>query len=90
MVFFTPDLLLDEPDWLKDGQRGSELSDDFVWVPFVTMWQVLTDMTAGTSVPDGYGHLYSPAAHVDAWVAVLDPDDWTDPDTARLKAHLSP
>jgi uncharacterized membrane protein len=89
VVFFTPDLLLDEPDWLKDGQRGSELSDDFVWVPFVTMWQVLTDMTAGTSVPDGYGHLYSAQAHADAWAAVLDSADWTPAETARLAGYLT-
>ena len=57
VVFFTPDLLLDKPDWLAENQRGAGLSEDFVWVPFVTVWQVLTDMTAATSVPDGYGHL---------------------------------
>lgn len=90
VVFFTPDLLLDEPDWLTDEERGSDLSEDFVWIPFVTMWQVLTDITAGTAVPDGYGHLYSAAAHVHAWVAVIDPPGWTPEDTTRLAEYLTP
>lgn len=88
VVFFTPDLLFDEPDWLVEGQRGSGLSEDFVWVPFVTVWQVLTDMAAGESVPDGYGHRYSAEAHADAWVAVLEPDGWGPAATAHLSQHL--
>ena len=88
VVFFTPDLLLDEPDWLIEGQRGAGLSEDFVWVPFVTVWQVLTDMAASESVPDGYGHRYSAKAHADAWVAVLEPEGWGPAATARLSQHL--
>lgn len=88
VVFFTPDLLLDEPDWLKTGQRGPGLSEDFVWVPFVTVWQVLTDMAASESVPDGFGHRYSAKAHVDAWAAVIEPDGWGPAATARLSQHF--
>jgi uncharacterized membrane protein len=88
VVYFTPDLLLAQPAWLYEDQRSAELSDDFVWIPFVTMWQVLTDMTAAGSVPDGFGHLYSLQAHADAWIAVTDPDDWTRADSWRLHQHL--
>ncbi len=88
VVFFTPDLLLDEPEWLFEGQRGPGLSEDFVWVPFVTVWQVLTDMAASESVPEGFGHHYSAKAHVDAWVAVLEPDPWGPAATARLSQHF--
>ena len=88
VVFFTPDLLLDEPEWLMEGQRGPGLSEDFVWVPFVTVWQVLTDMASSESVPDGFGHRYSAKAHADAWVAVLEPDGWGPAATARLSQHF--
>jgi uncharacterized membrane protein len=89
VVFFTPSLLLDQPDWLRDGQRSPDIVEGFVWIPLVTMWQVLMDAAAAGSVPEGYGHLYSKQANADAWIAVIDPDGWTDSDTDRLKKHLT-
>ncbi|MGF1616348.1 MAG: alpha/beta hydrolase [Acidimicrobiia bacterium] len=89
VVFFTPSLLLNQPDWLRDGQRSPDIVDGFVWIPLVTMWQVLMDAAAAGSVPEGYGHLYSKEANADAWIAVIDPDGWSDTDTARLKEHLT-
>ena len=77
VVFFSPELLLGEPDWLLEGQRGSDLTDDFVWFPFVTMFQVLIDLPAAGSVPEGFGHLYTRQANADAWIAVTEPDGWT-------------
>ena len=89
VVFFSPELLLGEPDWLLEGQRGSDLTDDFVWFPFVTMFQVLIDLPAAGSVPEGFGHLYTRQANADAWIAVTEPDGWTEIDTEDLKEHLS-
>ncbi len=40
VVFFSPDLALREPDWLKPGQRGPDISREMGWFPLVTMWQV--------------------------------------------------
>jgi uncharacterized membrane protein len=88
-VFFSPELLLGEPDWLLEGQRGSDLTDDFVFIPFVTMFQVLIDLPAAGSVPEGFGHLYTRQANADAWIAVTEPDGWTETDTEDLKEHLS-
>ncbi len=38
-----------------------------------------------TSVPIGYGHNYAPADYINGWIAVTDPQGWTDEDTIRLK-----
>jgi uncharacterized membrane protein len=88
VVFFSPDLAFTEPDWLLPGQRGVEISPDFVWSPLVTMWQVLIDMAGAGSVPEGFGHLYSKQANADAWIAVTRPEGWTDQDTADLEDFL--
>ena len=87
VVFFSPDLAWQEPDWLEPGQRGPEVSEDVVWAPVVTMWQVLLDGLAAGFVPEGYGHLYSREDNARAWAAVTRPDDgWTDQDMQRLHA----
>lgn len=89
VVFFRTDLLLEQPDWLMDGQRGAEISEGFIWIPFVTQWQVLIDLPAAGSVPEGFGHLYTREANADAWIAVTEPDNWADADTERLRMYLS-
>jgi uncharacterized membrane protein len=89
VVFFSRDLAFSYPDWLREGQRGPDVSDDMIWLPIVTMWQVALDLPAAGSVPDGFGHLYTKAANMDAWVGLTEPDDWSDADTAALKDFLS-
>ena len=89
VVFFSWDLAFEEPDWLLDGQRGPDVSDQMVWIPIVTMWQVALDLPAAGSVPEGFGHLYTDAANAAAWVGVTEPSGWTDADTERLKTFLS-
>lgn len=84
VVFFSPSLFFTRPDWLLDGQRGEELVDEFVWVPGVTMWQVLFDMALAATVPEGYGHEYSKQSNAEGWLAVLGREGWTESDTDRL------
>lgn len=88
VVFFSTDLFLDEPDWLLDGQRSSELTEEFVWSPLVTGWQVLIDMAGAANVPEGHGHLYSKQANADAWIAVLQPQGMTEEKAAELREFL--
>jgi len=90
VVFFSWSLAFEEPEWLLDGQRGPEISPDFVWVPIVTMWQVALDLPAAGSVPQGFGHLYTVGANAAAWAGVTQPDGWTADDTQRLKDFLGP
>lgn len=89
VVFFSPSLFLEQPDWLLDGQRGVEISDDFVYFWLVTGWQVLIDLPAAGSVPDGFGHLYTREANAEAWIAVTRPEGWTQSDTTALQAYLA-
>lgn len=89
VVFFSPDLVLREPDWLRDGQRGPGIADDFVYVPLVTFWQMAFDLPRATAVPVGWGHVYSAEANGAAWVAVTRPDGWSAADTTALRAMLA-
>ena len=88
VVFFSPSLFWREPDWLLDGQRGVELSDEFQYTQLITGWQVMMDLPAAGSIPEGYGHLYSKQANAEAWIAVTQPDGWSDDDTERLLKFL--
>lgn len=86
MFFFSPDLLLHKPEWLN-GERGPDVSPHLTWYPIITCLQIAFDLPMATSVPRGYGHNYSPANYIDAWIAVTEPKNWTDKDTKRLN-HL--
>lgn len=88
VTFFSPSLALHRPEWLESGQRGPDVSSRMYWVPLVTMWQVAGDLPVAGSVPEGFGHLYSPAEYLDAWVGLLEPDDWDADDSRRLVEYL--
>ena len=83
IVWWSPRLLLNRPDWLE-GARGPDVSPDMAWLPFVTFWQVTADLVFSTGVPDGHGHKYE-ADYANAWAEVAQPPGWTDADTDRLR-----
>lgn len=89
VVWFDPDIAIEHPDWLADGQRGPDLSDDLIWTPVVTMWQVLLDLPTAGTVPDGFGHNYAVADNTRAWAAITRPAGWTGADTQALADHLA-
>lgn len=82
IVWWSPDLLLRQPDWLKDDLAAS-VNPEMNWFPFVTFWQVTVDMVFSIETPDGYGHKYQQGT-IDAWAAILEPEGWTTEDTVRL------
>lgn len=84
ITWWSKDLGYREPDW-AGTPAAPDRSPAFRWYPIVTFWQVVTDLTDSLGVPTGYGHHFGSNV-VDGWVAVSAPDDWTDDDTARLKA----
>lgn len=88
VTFFSPDLLLSRPDWLLPDQRDPDIPDRFDWIPLVTMWQVLVDLVAAGSIPEGFGHLYTPEANAQAWIDVTRPEPWTAADSEALRRHL--
>ncbi len=69
VVWWNPALLGAEPDWLREP-LGRDVNPDVTWIPFVTFWQLTTDMAVGLNPPYGYGHRYGPEM-VPAWGAVL-------------------
>ncbi len=86
--FFSGNLAFSEPDWLKEEQRGPDVSDKMQWQPIVTMWQVAGDLAVAGGVPRGHGHLYKSAEYLDGWIGISQPDSWTDMDTAELVEFL--
>lgn len=84
VVFFSPDLALEIPDWVLPGQRGPDISEDMGWFPLVTMWQVALDLPGAGSIPEGYGHLYTARANLESWVQIAQPPDWTPAKTDAL------
>jgi len=83
IVWWSPRLILHRPDWLR-GERGPDVSQGMVWIPFVSFWQVTADLVFAVNVPDGHGHKYE-ADYVNGWAAVAQPDGWTAADTERLR-----
>ena len=75
IVWWSPRLLLTEPDWLREP-RGHDVLGTVRWAPFITFWQVTADLPFATEVPAGHGHKYT-SEYVDAWATVLQPADWT-------------
>ena len=69
--------------WLE-GERGPDVSQSMVWIPFVSFWQVTADLVFAVDVPDGHGHKYE-ADYVNGWAAVAEPPGWTAADIERLR-----
>lgn len=88
MIFFSPDLLFEKPEWLI-GERGPDVSPYLSWYPIVTFLQLAFDLPTSASVPAGYAHNYGAAGYIDAWLAVTQPDDWGNDDVERLKSMFA-
>jgi uncharacterized membrane protein len=87
IVWWTPRLLLTEPDWMSEP-RGHDVLGTVRWIPFITFWQVTADLPFATEVPGGHGHKYT-SEYVDAWATVLQPTDWTEAKATRLREIVS-
>jgi uncharacterized membrane protein len=87
IVWWSPRLLLTEPDWLREP-RGHDVLGAVRWLPFITFWQVTADLPFATEVPGGHGHNYI-SEYVDAWATVLQPADWTSAKAVRLRETVA-
>lgn len=87
VVWWSPDLILREPDWLSDP-RGEDVLDSFHWIPVVTFFQVTTDLFFAADAPEGHGHNYH-LEYVDGWTAIAPPKGWTEHDTEVLRATMA-
>lgn len=87
VVWWSPDLLFERPDWLSEAP-GPDRLPDMRWFPIVTFWQVAADLTNAAGVPDGHGHNYGTLV-LDGWVAVAAPEGWTAADTEKVRAVMN-
>lgn len=69
VVWWSMELLWQEPDWMRES-LGRDVSGSLNWMPWVTFWQLATDMPAAVQGPGGQGHQYH-AELVPVWNAAL-------------------
>lgn len=86
IAWWSPRLAVERPEWLEDP-LGPDVTGEMTWFPFVTFWQTTVDMAVSYGVDAPHGHRYGTGS-VEAWVAVVPPDDWTPADTHRLKGYM--
>ena len=86
IVWWSPDLIFSRPNWLSE-RRGSDVSTQMRWWPFVTFWQVAADLTNAQAVSDGHGHNYGSLV-LDGWAAVLPPPDWNPDLEDRIRTQI--
>lgn len=84
ITFFSTRYAWRTPAWMHEP-RGPDVSSELRWFPIVTMLQLAADMLVGTA-PSGFGHEYAATDYIDAWLALTDPEGWSDADMARLRA----
>jgi uncharacterized membrane protein len=87
VVWFSFDLMFNEPDWLTE-KRGPDVSPKTHWYPFVTFFQVTVDQFFGVNVPNGHGHNYGNTI-ANAWAAVAPPTDWSQTKTESLQTIIN-
>ena len=86
VVWWSTDLLLDRPDWLRE-KRGADVLPDVTWFPVATFFRVTIDFFVAGQAPAGHGHTYV-GEWADAWAAVAPPPGWTPAATSTLHTLL--
>lgn len=86
VVWWSEDLILREPDWLKEAP-GVDRFSGFHWIPFITFLQVAADLPVSKNVPQGHGHNYGDAL-VDGFAAIDSDSSLTDEDIDLLNEQL--
>src|SRR5215471_14255486 len=87
VVWWSPDLIFSQPDWISQPPGKDVLSAMF-WVPFVTFWLVSADLPFAAGVPAGHCHVYG-TEFVDGWNAVLRPAGITPGELATLRGIVA-
>ncbi len=86
VTWWSPNLLLTRPDWLEE-ERGADVPDNMYWFPIVSFLQVSADLASAFSTQPAHGHNFS-GEHAAAWVTIVQPEQWTDELTERLRLEL--
>ena len=77
IVFFDRQTWRRRPAWMS-SRNAPDLSPDLRWIPGVTFLQLVVDMVTATSVPKGVGHVYAASDYMAGWIALTQPQGWTD------------
>ncbi len=83
IVNFTFDSAVRPPAWMNEP-RAPDVTGKLSWFPVVTMLQLALDSLFALDVPR-FGHYYVAPDYIDAWAAVVQPDNWTEARAKRLK-----
>ena len=83
IVFFDSRSYFREPAWMREP-RGPDVSPDLRWYPVVTMVQLAVDMVSGTE-PRGFGHDYAAEHYFDSWLALTEPEGWSETELQQLR-----
>lgn len=72
VVWWSPALIWRSFDWIDDLRRqpAPDVIASLRWLPWVTFWQITTDMPRSIEIPGGHGHSYH-GEQVRAWARVL-------------------
>lgn len=76
IVWWSPDLLWREPDWMRE-RASPRVTSAMRWMPWVTFSQIASDMPRSVRVPGGEGHRYQEDL-VPLWAGVLGQDPMAD------------
>jgi uncharacterized membrane protein len=86
IVFFESASLWRPPSWMQ--QRAPDVAPEIYWIPVVTFVQQICDMMTATTTPRGVGHVYAAAHYLDGWIAVAQPQGWSEENLAGLRRWL--
>lgn len=87
IVFFDSRSYFREPSWMR-APRGPDVSPALRWYPVVTMLQLAVDMVSGTE-PRGFGHDYAAQHYFDSWLALTEPEGWSEEQIKQLRSYFS-
>ncbi|MDP2319833.1 MAG: alpha/beta-hydrolase family protein [Acidobacteriota bacterium] len=87
MTFFSTTTLYRQPEWLAEP-RAPDVSSALRWYPVVTMLQLSADMAVANTAPPGFGHSFAGVHYASAWLALMEPKGWSQPDIQRLNELL--
>lgn len=87
IVRINKKLIYAKPDWLKKP-GASDISQNITWLPVITSAQLTFEVLKASSQPSGVGHNYK-AKIPDAWVAVIQPNDWNEQKTELLTKSVT-
>lgn len=88
ITFFNPGVFTREPDWMQEP-RAHDVSPYLRWYPIVTGLQIAADLLTGIgNTPSGFGHEYAAEHYFDSWLALTEPEGWSEEELRKLRGYF--